>query len=154
MPNFKPSSLQWLPLFAFVVAIAAACQPSEPSPAVSAEEELESFQLAEGLRIELVAAEPMVQDPVVINFDEDGRLWVVEMRGFMPNIEMEGEEAPVGRISVLLDQDSDGRMDSSVVFLDSLVLPRALTFVKGGVLVAENKPTLVCRRFRWRFGCR
>lgn len=123
-----------------ILVLLSACQSEPPSPALSPEEELETFQLEEGLRIELVAAEPMVQDPVVINFDEDGRLWVVEMRGFMPNVEMEGEDAPVGRISVLLDQDTDGRMDSSVVFLDSLVLPRALAFVPGGVLVAEKKP--------------
>lgn len=117
-----------------------ACGPDGPSPALSPAAEQATFRLSEGLRIELVAAEPMVEDPVVISFDEDGRLWVVEMRGFMPNIEMEGEEAPVGRISVLLDHDGDGRMDESVVFLDSLVLPRSLAFVPGGVLVAENKP--------------
>ena len=118
----------------------AACTASEPSPALTPEEEYKTFQLEEGLRIELVAAEPLVEDPVVINFDEDGRLWVVEMRGFMPNIDMEGEEDPVGRISILLDTNQDGQMDSSVVFLDSLILPRAIAFVPGGVLVAENKP--------------
>jgi len=117
-----------------------ACKSDGPAPALPPAQEQATFQLADGLRIELVAAEPMVEDPVVISFDEDGRLWVVEMRGFMPNLEMEGEEAPVGRISVLLDHDGDGRMDESVVFLDSLVLPRSLAFVPGGVLVAENKP--------------
>ena len=123
-----------------VIATFPACSPKEPSPALSPEKESASFQLEEGLRIDLVAAEPMVQDPVVINFDEDGRLWVVEMRGFMPNVEMEGEEEPVGRISVLIDQNADGVMDTSIVFLDSLVLPRAIAFVPGGVLVAEKLP--------------
>lgn len=99
-----------------------------------------TFQLAAGLRIELVAAEPMVQDPIAIAFDEDGRLWVVEMRGFMPDIDGTGEDQPVGRVSVLTDENGDGAMDNSVVFLDSLVLPRALAVVKGGALVAENIP--------------
>jgi mono/diheme cytochrome c family protein/glucose/arabinose dehydrogenase len=109
-----------------------------PSPAHTPAEELATFQLEPGLKIQLVAAEPMVQDPVVITFDEDGRLWVVEMRGFMPNINGEGEDKPVGRISVLEDTNNDGQMDVSHVYLDSLVMPRALALVQGGALVAEN----------------
>jgi mono/diheme cytochrome c family protein/glucose/arabinose dehydrogenase len=110
------------------------------SPALSPEEQWKRFEIAAGYRIELVACEPMVQDPVAMTFDEEGRLWVVEMRGFMPDIEGRGEEAPVGRISILEDVDGDGRMDRSTVFLDGLVLPRALAVVRGGALVAENKP--------------
>ncbi|GAB3021892.1 DUF7133 domain-containing protein [Spirosoma pulveris] len=109
-----------------------------PSPAHTPSEELATFQLEPGLKIQLVASEPMVQDPVVITFDENGRLWVVEMRGFMPNINGEGEDKPVGRISVLEDTNGDGQMDVSKVYLDSLVMPRALALVKGGALVAEN----------------
>ena len=111
----------------------------EPSPARTPAQEAASFQLEPGFAIQLVAAEPMVQDPVVITFDEDGRLWVVEMRGFMPTIDGEGEDAPVGRISVLEDTDGDGQMDTSTVYLDSLVLPRALALVPGGALIAENE---------------
>ncbi len=110
-----------------------------PSPAKSTDEALKAFQVEKGLKIELVAAEPMVQEPVVIVFDEDGRLWVVEMRGFMPNIDGEGENEPVGRISILEDADGDGQMDKSTVYLDSLILPRALAVVKGGALIAENE---------------
>ncbi len=109
-----------------------------PSPARTPSEEQASFQLEPGLKIQLVAAEPMVQDPVVITFDEDGRLWVVEMRGFMPTINGEGEDKPVGRISVLEDTNGDGQMDVSKVYLDSLVMPRAMALVPGGALVAEN----------------
>ncbi len=109
-----------------------------PSPVRTPAEELATFQLEPGLKIQLVAAEPMVQDPVVITFDEDGRLWVVEMRGFMPNMDGTGEERPIGRISVLEDTNGDGQMDASHVYLDSLVLPRALALVPGGALVVEN----------------
>jgi mono/diheme cytochrome c family protein/glucose/arabinose dehydrogenase len=112
---------------------------SGPSPAKSPEEELSTFELPEGLKIQLVASEPMIQDPVVITFDADGRLWVVEMRGFMPDIDGKGEQDPVGRISVLEDVDGDGRMDVSEIYMDSLVMPRALALVPGGALVAENK---------------
>ncbi|MBC7923243.1 MAG: c-type cytochrome [Ferruginibacter sp.] len=109
-----------------------------PSPARTPAEEWASFQVEPGLKIQLVAAEPMVQDPVVITFDEDGRLWVVEMRGFMPTMDGDGEQEPVGRVSVLEDTDGDGQMDISTVFLDSLVMPRAIALVAGGALVAEN----------------
>ena len=110
-----------------------------PSPALSPSQELASFQIEPGLKLQLVAAEPMVQDPVVITFDEDGRLWVVEMRGFMPTIDGEGEDEPVGRISVLEDTNGDGKMDISTIYMDSLIMPRALALVPGGALVAENE---------------
>ena len=97
-----------------IFILLAGCE-LELSPPKSPTEELETFQLAEGLKIELVASEPMVQEPIAMRFDEEGRLWVVEMRGFMPDIDGTGEELPNGRISVLIDQNADGRMDSSVV---------------------------------------
>ncbi|MFN8356380.1 MAG: dehydrogenase [Spirosomataceae bacterium] len=109
-----------------------------PSPPKSPQDELATFQVEPGFKVELVASEPMIQDPVVMTFDPDGRLWVVEMRGFMPTIDGEGENQPVGRISVLEDKNGDGKMDANTVFLDKLVMPRALTLVKGGALVAER----------------
>ncbi len=114
-------------------------QEKGPSPARTPAEEASTFQVEPGYAVQLVAAEPMVQDPVVITFDEDGRLWVVEMRGFMPTIDGEGEDEPVGRISVLEDTDGDGQMDRSTIYLDSLIMPRALALVPGGALVAENE---------------
>lgn len=98
---------------------------------------LETFQLPEGLRIEPVAAEPMVEDPVAISFDERGRMYVVEMRGYMHDIEAKGEDQPIGRIKLLEDADGDGRMDKATVFLDGLIMPRAVLACRGGALVAE-----------------
>lgn len=109
-----------------------------PSPEKTPEEELATFQLEDGLQIQLVAAEPMVQDPVVMTFDPDGKLWVVEMRGFMPDIDGKGENERVGRISILEDFDGDGRMDSSKIYIDSLIMPRAIALVAGGALIVEN----------------
>ncbi|HEX6227543.1 MAG TPA: c-type cytochrome [Chryseolinea sp.] len=110
-----------------------------PSPERTPAEELSSFQIADGLQVQLVASEPMVQDPVVILFDPDGRLWVVEMRGFMPDIDGKGENEPVGRISILEDSDGDGKMDVSKIYIDSLIMPRSLALVPGGALVVENQ---------------
>ncbi len=68
-----------------------------------------------------IAAEPLVQDPVAISFDGDGRLWVVEMLGFMADIDGTGGLEKVDRISILFDEDLGGRMDRSTIFLDSPV---------------------------------
>ncbi|MEX2230840.1 MAG: c-type cytochrome [Cyclobacteriaceae bacterium] len=87
----------------------------------------------------MVVSEPLVEDPVVFTFDADGRMWVVEMRGYMPTIDGEGEREPVGRISVLEDTDNDGVMDISSIYLDSLIMPRALAVVAGGALVVEQE---------------
>ncbi len=111
----------------------------QTSVPLSPEEALGSFVLAEeALEIELVAAEPLVQDPVAMSFDKHNRIWVVEMLGFMPDIDGKGEDRPVGRVSILHDEDQDGQMDRSQIFLDSLVLPRAIAVVKGGALIAER----------------
>ncbi len=112
-----------------------------PPPVRSPAGQIETFQLAEpGCRIELVASEPMVQDPVAIQFDGQGRLWVVEMRAYMQDIERSGVKEPIGRVSVLQDTDGDGIMDKTTVFADKLVLPRSVAVRPDGVLIAENKP--------------
>ncbi len=144
-PTSRGRATGWVLAGACIFLAMASCASDpdevEPSPPLSPEEAMESFVLADpGLRVELVAAEPLVQDPVAITFDAGGRLWVVEMLGFMQDIEGTGEQDPVGRVSVLFDDDGDGQMDRRTIFLDSLVLPRAVGLVDGGVLVAENIP--------------
>ena len=116
-----------------------------PAPVLSPDQELTSFRTAPGFRVELVAAEPLVVDPVAMDWDDRGRLYVVEMRGFMPDIDGHGEERPVGRIVVLEDTDADGRMDRSDVFLDGLVLPRAVAVLPEGVLIAEPPNLWLCQ---------
>ena len=108
-----------------------------PSPPLAPDDALKAFKIQPGFRVELVASEPMVEVPTVMQFDPDGRLWVVEMRGFMPNAEGTGEDRKVGRISILEDTDGDGRMDKKKIFLDGLVMPRALLLVRDGILVCE-----------------
>ncbi len=116
-----------------------------PAPVLSPEAELATFRLAPGFRAELVAAEPLVVDPVAMDWDDRGRLFVVEMRGFMPNVDGEGEDEPSGRVVVLEDHDGDGRMDESHVFLDGLVLPRAIAVLPEGVLIGVPPDLFLCR---------
>ncbi|MGH7946085.1 MAG: DUF7133 domain-containing protein, partial [Opitutaceae bacterium] len=70
-------------------------------------------------------------------FGPDGRLWVLELRGYMPNADGIGEREPVGVVAVLTDTDRDGRYDKRVVFADKLIMARALSLVGDGVLIAE-----------------
>src|SRR5690625_4028086 len=78
-----------------------------------------------------------------MDIDRDGRLWVAEMISYMTVYDMSDEETslrervPQGRIVVLEDTNGDGRMDSSRVFMDELVLPRAIKVLDDGVLIAE-----------------
>jgi len=109
-----------------------------PPPApLSPEEELKTFRLEPGFRIELVASEPMIESPVAISFDDQGRMFVVEMRSYMRDLEGTTEKDPTSRISLLTDTDGDGRMDKATPFADGLVMPRGVMAVKGGAFVAE-----------------
>lgn len=109
-----------------------------PAPVLPVEEALKTFALAEGFVIEPVAAEPLVEKPVCLDFDAAGRMWVCEMRGYMPDLDGTGENIPQGRISVLEDQDDDGRVDTRTVFLDNLLLPRAVAVFEEGVLFLDE----------------
>lgn len=108
------------------------------SPALEPTQALGTLRAADGFAVQLAASEPMVQDPILGLFDERGRMWVLEMRGFMPDVEGRGEDAPAGRVSVLEDTDRDGRMDRAHVYLEGLVMPRVLARVGEGVLVTSG----------------
>ncbi|MCW5556396.1 MAG: c-type cytochrome [Verrucomicrobiae bacterium] len=108
-----------------------------PAPVLSPEEERASFRLPPGFAVELVAAEPRVNSPVAAQFDAQGRLWVVEMTGYMRDAAGSTEAEASGAVAILEDTDGDGRMDRRTVFLDGLVMPRALLLTGGGAVVAE-----------------
>jgi mono/diheme cytochrome c family protein/glucose/arabinose dehydrogenase len=109
-----------------------------PSPVLPVAEALKSFRLAPGFVIEPVAAEPWVEKPVCLDFDARGRMWVCEMRGYMPDIDGRGESIPSGRIVILEDTDQDGKVDTRTVFLDHLLLPRALAVFEDGLLFMDE----------------
>jgi mono/diheme cytochrome c family protein/glucose/arabinose dehydrogenase len=109
------------------------CKKDYEEPEVS----LESYHIEEGFELSVIAAEPFLEAPVTMDFDNQGRMWVAEMRGYMTNIDGDDEDAPSGTISIMQDLDGDGVTDHSKIFLDGLVLPRALAHVYGGLLYAE-----------------
>ncbi len=108
--------------------------PAVPrSPPRSPEETLRAARIREGFRLELVAAEPLVRDPVAIDWDAEGRVWVAEMADY-PSGTKGGNELG-GRIRVLVDHDRDGRYDSSVLFADGLSFPNGVHAWRKGVIV-------------------
>ncbi|MDB5322571.1 MAG: dehydrogenase [Phycisphaerales bacterium] len=116
-----------------------------PAPVRTADEELKTFKLPPGFRIELVASDPMVEEPIALTFDPDGRIYVVELRAYMPDMQGTGELDPIGRIVRLEDTDGDGKPDKRTVFLDKLSIPRAVSLAGDGVLVAEPPNVWFCR---------
>ncbi len=100
-------------------------EPRSPS------DSLEALVVLEGFRVELVAAEPQVADPVSISFDESNRLWVVCMRGYS-----EQADENLGEVRLLEDTDGDGRFEASAIFADGLSWPTAVIRSGDGVFVA------------------
>lgn len=111
-------------------------------PAVDARNALSTFQVKPGFRLELVAAEPLVADPIEICFDENGRMFVVEMIDYS---EMRDQKPHWGRISVLEDTDGDGRFDKSSVFVDDLPWPTGIFWANGGLYVTATPDIFFCR---------
>jgi glucose/arabinose dehydrogenase len=107
------------------------------SPPLSPQDALKTFYMPPGYQVELVASEPLIQEPVALDWDLEGRLWAVEMPGFMADIRGSNEHDPIGRVVVLEDTNGDGQMDRRTVFADGLVLARSLKVLDRGVLVAE-----------------
>ncbi|CAN5452182.1 hypothetical protein BH09BAC4_BH09BAC4_26920 [soil metagenome] len=99
---------------------------------------LENYTIEDGFQLNVVASESLLKAPVSMDFDDKGRMWVVEMIGYMPNLEGIGEDEPTGRIAILEDVDKDGVADRAKVFLDKLVLPRGLAHVYGGLLYIDG----------------
>lgn len=95
---------------------------------------LRSMQVRQGFSIELVAAEPLVADPIYFDWGLDGRLWVVEMADYPLGLDDRGK--PGGRIRLLEDTDADGKYDKSTLFLDGIPFPTAVMPWRRGVLVS------------------
>ena len=118
---------------------------------------LSSFRLKAGFRIELVADAPKVAAPVAMAFDENGRLFVAEMRDYPSRREATPH---LGRIRLLEDKTGNGKFETSTVFADDLPLPSALACYDGGIFVAvtpnilylkDTTGTGVANLRRWAF---
>lgn len=108
--------------------------PLEPATA------MKSFTVEPGFRIEQVAAEPLVHDPVAMSFDENGRLFVCEMCDYS-----EDDKANLGVIRLLEDTDDDGRFDKSTPYVEGLSWPTAVQCYDGGVFVAAAPFLYYCK---------
>lgn len=112
--------------------------PNPPLRNLSPEESLKKFYLPEGYKIELVASEPMIGEPVSIAWDGDGKMYVAQMMTYMQDVDATNENAPWSRISLLEDENNDGQMDKSSVYIDSMVLPRIVLPLDNRVIVGET----------------
>ncbi|HAH48672.1 MAG TPA: dehydrogenase, partial [Planctomycetaceae bacterium] len=111
---------------------------------VSPERAEQTFRLRNGFQMELLAAEPLVTDPVAMQYDENGLAYVIEMNDY-PYTDKSKDEAwaeqksaPIGKIRILEDVDGDGKFDRSTVFAEELSWPTGLAFWKGGVYVSAT----------------
>ncbi|WDQ15184.1 PVC-type heme-binding CxxCH protein [Rhodopirellula sp. P2] len=102
-------------------------------PALTSEESFSKIEVADPFEIQVVAAEPLVMDPVDFDWGPDGRLWVVEMADYPIGVNGHGE--PGGRVRVLEDRDGDGTYDHSILFADKLSTPSGVLAWRDGVLV-------------------
>ncbi len=111
---------------------------SKPQSPVSPRESLKWFETEPGFQVELVAAEPQIVDPVSMQIDSKGRIWVVEM-GDYPT----ADNAPKSRIVVLQDKDNDGFFESSTVFADKLLFATGVQPWQDGAIVTVQGQLLM-----------
>ncbi len=102
-------------------------------PAVEPAQALKTFQVKKGFRVELAASEPLVIDPIAISFDENGRMFVVEMGDYS-----ERRDEHLGRIRLLEDTDGDGKFDKATVYAENLAWPTGVICYDGGIFVAAT----------------
>ncbi|MDI1311054.1 PVC-type heme-binding CxxCH protein [Prosthecobacter sp.] len=113
--------------------------PTEPQNAAK------TFHVLDGFEMQLIAAEPLVTDPVAITYDEDGRAYVCEMNDY-PYTDKErhkhAQENPtdqsIGKVRLLTDTNGDGVFDKSTVFAEGLSWPTGAACWKGGIFVTAT----------------
>src|SRR5450432_583525 len=124
-----PFNIHWL----WACLLAVSCQHKINSPfSESAEKALSTFKLPPGFKIELIAADPLISDPVDMAIDEEGRMYVVEMHGYPLDLNY------TGKVIMLRDTNGDGKMDTATVFADSLTLPTGVMRWKKGIIVTRS----------------
>ena len=110
--------------------------PIQPLPAADS---LKTMKLKPGYHMELVMSEPAIEEPTMVAFDGDGRMFVTEFRTYMQEIDGLNEFDPVSRVSLHWSSKHDGVYDKHSVFVDKLVLPRMiLPLGKGQLLISET----------------
>lgn len=131
----------FIALIPFVLMSTSTTHQDNPkdNPRPDVQKELEAFKIADGFEVTLFASEPLVAKPIQMNWDEDGRLWVVSSTAY-PHVKT-GETAN-DKIFVLEDTDGDGKADKSTVFAEGLITPTGILPGDGGVYVANSTEIL------------
>jgi putative membrane-bound dehydrogenase-like protein len=103
---------------------------------LSPQESKTLIQVPVGFSLELFASEPDIINPIAMDWDERGRLWVIETVDY-PNSVRDEEGVGDDRIKICEDTDGDGRADKFTIFADKLNIPTSLVFVNGGIIVSQ-----------------
>lgn len=126
----KSAALPFLLLVHCLCAVPAEPNPFPDLPPTEPEGAFATFDMHPDFKLELLASEPLIADPVAMSFDENGALYVVEMRGYS-----ERRDEKLGRVKRLEDRNHDGRMDHATVFAEGLAWPTGVLCHDGGVFV-------------------
>src|SRR5690349_17364895 len=123
------------------VLLLAACGKKQNGPVtldspVAAEDAVSTFELEPGFKLELVASEPLIADPVAMEIDENGNMYVVENHGYPL------DKTKTSKVKLLRDTDGDGVMDKSTIFADTLMMPTGVLRWKKGILVTDAPDVL------------
>ncbi len=125
---------------------APVASPSEippPELPLAPEDAMKTITMPPGYQLELVASEPLVQDPILAEFDGDGRLWVLEMHGFAYNEDMSNNFDAINDLVILEDIDNDGAFDKRTVFMTDLIMPRAFKILDNNCALVGAPPELL-----------
>lgn len=109
--------------------------PGTKFPALTPSEAIKTIEVPKGYRLQCIASEPMVEEPVNFAFDGNGAMYVCEWRTYMQDEYATGQMEPVSRVVKLTDTNGDGIMDTRTVFIDNVVLPRSILPLQDRVLV-------------------
>lgn len=132
----KPRNFMRNCLFALAALLLAVMPLSaEQLSSVPPDDAVATLHVPDDVEVQLIAAEPQVEDPVALAFDLDGNLYVVENRGYP------SDEALNGRVALLKDTDGDGYYESRTTFAEGFSFPNGVMPWKGGVLVT-SAPTV------------
>jgi len=109
--------------------------PDVTYPPLPPAEAMKTIEVPKGHHLQCVASEPMVEEPVMFAFDGNGALYVCEWRTYMQDEHGTDQLKPISRVVKLVDTDGDGVMDKRTVFIDNVILPRAVLPLQDRVLV-------------------
>lgn len=115
----------------FILILIVGCTGEETKYGIDPSDAVSTFQIADGFKIELIASEPLIGDPVAMEIDENGTIYILEMHGYP--MDLSGS----GVVKILTDTDNDGKPDASEVFVQGLRLPTGIMRWKNGIVVTD-----------------